>query len=257
MLNQRNLKSLLMAAGMLALLFSSSKIAAQQQRFDEANNLYRQSKFTEAAQIYQALIDSGYHEKALYLNAGNAWYKAGKNGNAIYNYEKALQLSPEDAAIKHNLAIANQKVNGFTDELPLVFFQRWWLSLQHLHRPNGWAAGAIIFFWLLIAGVLLNAYVPGWKNKYLRWGNYVLGILFALYLTMSIDTYLAVNSHHAGIVMNNNIKVKAAPDDNSKDMFELHEGMKVHIVDATRDFCKIEMPDGKNGWVSCSFIRVL
>ncbi len=260
MLNYRKIKPVLLAFICL-LAFTAGHAQTppqnQQQRFEEANKLFNQSKFTEAARVYQQLLDEGHTQKALYFNAGNAWYKAGKTGQAVYNYEKALQLSPNDGAVKHNLAIANQKVNGFVEELPMVFFQQWWLQLQHLHKANGWAAGTVILFWLLVAAVVLNVYLPGWRNKFIRWGAYVLGTLCALYLVMSVDTYLWSNNHEAGIVMNGNIRAKTSPDENSRDAFEVGEGMKVRITDATRDFCKIELADGKNGWISCNYIKRL
>ncbi|PSL49379.1 TPR repeat protein [Chitinophaga niastensis] len=261
MRNHRNIISIFFAIALFFLANTDSYAQApqntHQQSFEEANNLFNQSKFTESAKIYQQLLDEGVNHKAIYFNAGNAYYKAGKNSLAIYNYEKALQLSPNDAAVKHNLAIANQKVNGYVEELPLVFFQQWWLQLQHLHKANGWAVGSILFFWLLITGIMLNTFLPGWKNKFLRWGNYAIGALFLLYLLMAVDTYLAANNHQSGIVMNNNIKVKTAPDENSKDAFEIQEGMKVHVSDATKDFCKIELADGKSGWISCAYIKRL
>lgn len=260
MRNYKNIKQVFFAIALLLTAFVSQAQAPQsnqQQRFEEANLLFNQSKYTEAARTYQQLLDEGHTQKELFFNAGNAWYKAGKTGQAVYSYEKALQLSPNDAAVKHNLAIANQKVNGFVEELPMVFFQQWWLQLQHLHKANGWAIGTVVLFWVLIAGIMLNAFLPGWKNKFLRWGNYVIGVLCVLYLLMAVDAYLSANNHDAGIVMNSNIKAKSSPDENSRDVFEVGEGMKVHITDATADFCKIELADGKNGWISCAYIKRL
>lgn len=260
MLNYRNIKPVFFAiAWLLTAIVSQAQVPQnnQQQRFEQANLLFNQSKYTEAARTYQQLLDEGHAQKELYFNAGNAWYKAGKTGQAIYSYEKALQLSPNDPAVKHNLAIANQKVNGFVEELPLVFFQQWWLQLQHLHKANGWAIGTVVLFWLLITGIMLNTFLPGWRNKFLRWGSYVLGALCLLYLLMAIDTYLSSNNHESGIVMNSNIKAKSSPDENSRDAFEVGEGMKVHITDATADYCKIELADGKNGWISCAYIKRL
>jgi tetratricopeptide (TPR) repeat protein len=260
MLNYRNIIPVFFAMALLLTVTVTRAQAPQrnqQQRFEQANILFTQSKYTEAARTYQQLLDEGHGQKELFFNAGNAWYKAGKTGQAIYSYEKALQLSPNDDAVKHNLAIANQKVNGFVEELPMVFFQQWWLQLQHLHKANGWAIGTVVIFWLLIGGIMLNNFLPGWRNKFLRWGNYVLGALCFLYLLMAIDTYLSSTTHDSGIVMSSNIKAKVSPDENSRDAFEVGEGMKVHITDATADFCKIELADGKNGWISCTYIKRL
>lgn len=258
--NYKHIKLVFIAIALLltaAVSRAQAPQSNQQQRFEQANLLFNQSKYTEAARTYQQLLDEGNTQKELYFNAGNAWYKAGKTGQAIYSYEKALQLSPNDAAVKHNLAISNQKVTGFVEELPMVFFQQWWLQLQHLHKANGWAIGTVVLCWLLITGIMLNAFLPGWRNKFLRWGNYVMGALCVLYLLMAVDTYLSSNNHESGIVMNSNIKAKSSPDENSRDVFEVGEGMKVHITDATADFCKIELADGKNGWISCAYIKRL
>lgn len=234
-----------------------SAAPAPQQQFEKANQLYRQKQYSEAAGIYQQLINEGYHQPQLFLNAGNAWYKANKTGLAIYNYEKALTKDPFNKSAIHNLSVANQRVEGYVNDLPLLFFQQWWLQLQHFHSPNGWATGAIIFFWLFIAGVIAMLIVPGFKPTILRWGTGVSSMLFILYLTVGISTYVAANSHNEGIIMGNLVKVKAAPDQESKDMFELHEGVKVQVTDATQEYCKILLPDGKTGWLACAEIKRL
>jgi tetratricopeptide (TPR) repeat protein len=234
-----------------------SAAPAPQQQFEKANQLYRQKQYSEAAGIYQQLINEGYHQPQLFFNAGNAWYKANKTGLAIYNYEKALAKDPFNKSAIHNLSVANQRVEGYVNDLPLLFFQQWWLQLQHVHSPNGWAIGAIIFFWLFIAGVIAMLIVPGFKPTLLRWGTGVSSLLFILYLTVGISTYVAANSHNEGIIMGSLVKVKAAPDQESKDIFELHEGVKVQVTDATQEYCKILLPDGKTGWLACAEIKRL
>ncbi|RFS23466.1 tetratricopeptide repeat protein [Chitinophaga silvatica] len=250
------IKSIFFALAILLATFSTSSAQTPQKRFEEANNLFGQSKYTEAARTYQQLIDEGYTPASLYFNAGNAWYKAGKLGMAVYNYEKALQSSPNNKAVKHNLSVAHQKVEGYVEELPLVFFQQWWLTLRQLHSPNGWAIGAVIFFWLLIAGITVNSFLPGLHKSWLRWANYVAGFLVVLYFSMAINTYSSATNHSSGIIMVQN-KAKSAPDENSRDVFEVGEGMKVHVTDATNDFCKIELADGNSGWINCAAIKRL
>lgn len=235
----------------------SAAASEQQQQFDKANQLYKQKQYTEAAGIYQQLIDEGYHQPQLFLNAGNAWYKANKTGLAIYNYEKALGKDPFNKSAQHNLSVANQRVEGYVNDLPLLFFQQWWLQLQHFHSPNGWATGAVILFWLLIAGIIAMLIAPSVKHSLLRWGTGAASLLFFLYLTMGISTYLTANAHDEGIIMGTAVKVKAAPDEGSKDIFELHEGVKVQVTDATQEYCKILLPDGKTGWLACAEIKRL
>jgi hypothetical protein len=253
------MKKIVTALCLIFLLGSTPLLAAAnpQQDFEKANSLFNQKQYTEAAGIYQRLIDEGYAQPELFLNSGNAWYKANRTGLAIYNYEKALLADPFNKPARHNLGIANQRVEGYVNDLPDVFFIQWWTHIRYLHHPNGWAAGSIIFFWLLTAGIIAMVLRPAFKPLLMRIGTGVVGLLFIVYLLMSVTTYSIMHTHDSGIIMSTAVKIKAAPDADSKDVFELHEGVKVQITDATNEFCKIELPDGKSGWMACGDIRKL
>jgi len=244
----------------LLLLLGFGSLQAQdatQQQYEKAYQLYQQNKYSEAAAAYQQLIDQGYSLPDLYFNAGNAYYKSNRTGLAVYNYEKTLRLYPDHEAATHNLALANQRVQGFTDELPLLFFQKWWQQWEHLHSPDGWAIGSLLLFWLLVAGILAYLLAARLATRMLRVGIGVTGALAVIYCFMSIYTWKAANNHHTGIVMNSGIKAKPGPDPGGKDLFELNEGMKVEVLDATEDYCKVELADGKTGWISCNEIKRL
>jgi tetratricopeptide (TPR) repeat protein len=245
---------------LICLLLCNSLLAAeipQQQVFNNANNLFRQKQYSDAAAAYQQLIDEGYSQPELYVNAGNAWYKANRTGLAIYNYEKALVRDPFNKQAIHNLSVANQRVEGYVNDIPLLFFQQWWLQIQHLYTPNGWAIGSIIFFWLLLAGIILMLLRPSVKPGLIKWSNAVTGVLFLFFISMAVSAFMNSSVHDTGIVMSSAVKVKAAPDQGSKDIFELHEGIKVQVTDATQEYCKIVLPDGKSGWLACAEIKRL
>lgn len=245
----------------LSLLLCFGSLQAQhatpQQQFEKANQLYQQNKYSEAAATYQQLIDQGYSLPDLYFNAGNAYYKSNRTGLAVYNYEKTLRMDPGHQAAAHNLALANQRVQGFTNELPLLFFQKWWQQWEHLHSPNGWAVGSILLFWLLVAGILVYLLAERFASRALRIGIGVIGALAVIYCFMSIYSWSAGNSHHTGIVMSSGIKAKPGPDPGGKDLFELNEGMKVEVLDATEDYCKVQLADGKTGWIGCNEVKRL
>ncbi|SFD33243.1 Tetratricopeptide repeat-containing protein [Chitinophaga sp. CF118] len=253
------MKSLLTACCFFFLLYNSSKAGEYPEliKYDQANAIFGQKKYSEAAAMFQQLIDEGYNHPELYINAGNAWYKANRTGLAIYNYEKALILDPFNKAALHNRSVANQRVEGYVNDLPLLFFQRWWLQLQHFYSPNGWAIGSIVFFWFLIAVVISILLKPSLKPALLKWGAVTSGILFLCFISLAVSAYVSVNTHDTGIIMGNVVKVKAGPDQGSKDVFELHEGTKVQVTDATQEYCKIMLPDGKTGWLTCAEIKRL
>lgn len=239
------------------LLFSGTALYAQDPTlFTEANKLYEQKKYAEAADKYQQLIDSGYQVADLYYNAGNAYYKSSQTGMAVYSFEKALSLKPGDEQIEQNLALANQQVGNNLESLPLLFFEKWWLQLQVMHTAAGWATGSIVFCWILAALAIVYFFMPNMKRPVFRWGMLVAGILFIGYFSMAIWMQNKAYNSGSAIVMKNG-KVKSAPDEGSKDLFEIKEGIKIKVLDSTKDFSKVQLSDGKTGWIAVKDIRNL
>lgn len=227
-----------------------------QQLFDAANRLYQQQQYDTAAKAYQRLIDIGYENAALYYNAGNANYKANHTGNAVYDFEKALQQEPGNPVIQYNLQLANQRITDKPEQIPTLFFVSWWKNILHFHRPNGWLAGSIIFFWLLLLSVGWR-YLTVAKPRWTKWGMYIAGILFAFYFIGTIASFQQVTQHPYGIVMDNTVKVKSAPDSGSGDITEIHEGVKVKVLDTAIGWKKIRLSDGKEGWIPANGMKEL
>src|SRR6266446_10846926 len=94
--------------------------------FDQANRLYEQGKFAEAATAYENLVPSAPASAAVYFNLGNAWYKAGQSGRAIAAYRQAEKLAPRDPNLRFNLNFVRKKVSG-SDSIPAEGW-RYWLS---------------------------------------------------------------------------------------------------------------------------------
>lgn len=242
-------------------LLAGAAVTAQAQKtpalFTEGNQLYQQKKYEEAAAKYQQLIDSGYQVADLYFNAGNAYYKSNQTGMAVYSFEKALHLHPGDEATEQNLALANQRVGSNIETLPLLFFEKWWLQWQSLHSGAGWAVWSIVWFWLLAACAVVYFFVPIKGRRWFKWAMALTGVLFIGYFSMAIWMHNKAYNSGEAIVMHSAVKVKSAPDDGSKDLFELKEGMKVKVLDSTSEFSKVQLADGKSGWVAVNELKSL
>src|SRR2546427_2699979 len=89
----------------------ASPAASPNAEFEQANKLYEQGKFKQAAAAYQSLIDRGAESPTIYYNVGNAWYKAGQNGRAVAAYLHAERLAPRDPNVRFNLGFVRNKVN--------------------------------------------------------------------------------------------------------------------------------------------------
>ena len=56
--------------------------------------------------------------------------------------------------------------------------------------------------------------------------------------------------HTSGIITAPAVTVKSTPADNGNDLFVLHEGSKVEILDSSlKEWCEVTIADGKQGWI--------
>ena len=134
---------------LLWLLLASARLASATHGsdFEAANKLFEQGKFADAAAGYERLLTNG-PTAALHFNLGNARFKSGQPGRAIYHYHQALRLAPRDPDARGNLQFARRSLGATVEE-----------NLgQHLLRRNtldewAWLAGVGFGAWFLLLGL--------------------------------------------------------------------------------------------------------
>ena len=145
----------LVGAGMLA------RAADQQTTFDQANTAFAQKNYGRAAGDYQAILTQQGFSAPVLFNLANAYYRDGKLGLAILNYERAQLLAPGDGDIAFNLHVARAKA-GLADR-PTLWFDRAarFFSLNTL----SWLGGAAVL--LIAVGMVARQFKQpnpfGWR----------------------------------------------------------------------------------------------
>jgi tetratricopeptide (TPR) repeat protein len=231
-------------------MFSSSFANQADEMMKQANNYYQLKQYDKAISIYQQIIHEGYVGTALYYNLGNAYYRENKIGLAILYYQKALQLSPGDNDVQHNLAIANTKTVDKIETLPPFFLFQWWESLLAFFSVNGWTYLAYIFYILFLSAI--GFYFFAKKPKMQRYSFFgglasvVLLIISISLLIINLNRQLNIKN---AIVIVPAVTVKLSPDNSSNDAFIIHEGLKVREEDHVDNWVKIQLQDGKEGWL--------
>src|SRR5207253_6076018 len=128
--------------------------------FEQANKLYEQGKFGDAAAAYGKIIADGRVSPALYFNLGNALFKSGQVGRAILNYRLGEQLAPRDPDIRANLRFARNQVSGADARSP-TWWRRW---IGHL-TLNEWTVLAAVAVWLWFGLLALAQWRPSLKKS--------------------------------------------------------------------------------------------
>lgn len=242
---------LLMMTLLLAML---GRAQATQETIDEwfaqGNAAYNEGDFEQALQQYDNILASDMESAPLYYNLGNTYYKMKEYAKAILYYEKALKLDPGNEDIKTNLEIANLAVVDKINTIPQSFIARWWNDLKSLFSANGWAWMSVLAFALLL--LCLFAFLMS-RRPGLRKAGFLMGLLALLVLAMSVlfavEKTRDLKHQDEGIVMSPTVTVKSSPSPTSIDLFVLHEGAKVRVMDEANGWNKIKIADGSVGWL--------
>ncbi|MEJ2103357.1 MAG: tetratricopeptide repeat protein [Ignavibacteriaceae bacterium] len=251
--NHLNIFSIKYFCILLALFFLSitNIVAANiDESMKQAGEYYRKGEFDKSIQIYEQLRNEGYEGTSLFFNLGNSYYRIGKLGYAILNYERALKVSPSDEDVKHNLAFANLSTVDKIQPLPTFFLFEWWESLLASLTVNGWTYTAFIFYIILLVLIIFYFFAKTiFQQKVILFSS--LGVLVILALTISL-LVVKINREQTlvkGVIIEQSITVKSSPDQNSTDAFVIHEGLKVNMEDKLDQWTKIKLADGKVGWI--------
>ena len=224
--------------------------------FVSANELYRNGAFEEAIKKYKEIETLDSVSSELFLNLGNAHYKLNKVGPTIFYYEKALKLDPLNTDVKNNLIFAQRLALDNIKEVPKTIFQKFNKNYLQKLSFDEWAIVVVIFSFLTAILFLLFyfGYAPTKKRIYFSASvfSFIL-LLFVVFITY--NQYNQAKNKKEAIVFAEKTAIRNAPTLNSEEVFILHEGAKVIVLDAIDNWKKIKLADGKQGWIISEEIK--
>ncbi len=245
-----------LALVLLLILFNNSGFASNNESMQQAGEFYRNGEFDKAIQIYEELRDEGYEGTSLFFNLANSYYRIGKLGYAILNYERALKISPADEDVKHNLSFANLSTVDRIQPLPTFFLFEWWEALLASLSVNGWTYAAFFFYFILIFLFVFYFFAKTIsQQKFILFSGLGALVFFVITVSLLVVKINRDQTHIRGVVVEQSITVKTSPDPKSTDAFVVHEGLKVNLEDNLDEWVKIRLADGKVGWVENDSVR--
>jgi uncharacterized protein YgiM (DUF1202 family) len=228
--------------------------ASQDATFRRGNEAYLKGEYQEAALAYEQVAALGVVSEHLYYNLGNAYYKLGSIGPAIYNYERALEVDPSGPAAddaRYNLEAAREAARRKAEDR-LVGAENvpFWIRVV---APLSTGSLSWLFLTLYVAlfGMLiaLRFLPPGFLRvsmwvltAFLMLGASAAGGLLGgrLYLTTRVER---------AIVLPDVLTVHEGPDANYQTTFTVHAGLRVRITEHDQDWAKVRLQNGLEGWV--------
>ena len=244
--------------GLLVCCFSLFGFAQNNQAFKQANTLYNEGKYAEAIDTYESILESDMHSTELYYNLANANYKLNNIAPSIYYYEKALQLSPNDKEIENNLAFAQNMTIDAIDKVPQVGFSRIINNIVNIFNTDTWAKFAIGGVLLFVILFLSYHFSYSSSIKRIAFVVSIISLLVACFsVTMAFQKELIENKDNPAIVFAQESRVKSEANQQSEELFRLHEGTKVQVLETYEDWNKIQLRDNSTGWIPSKDLKLL
>lgn len=245
----------------LVLVFTASLVFAQEERsvkFNKGVEYYTASNYQGALDEWLDIYNTGYRSAELYYNIGNAYFKLNNVPGAILFFERARLLKPGDSNINYNLQITRTLVVDKFEEIPELFFVKWYDFLALMLQTNTWAVISIVTFILFLILLSVYIYSPGYRTKVLGFWSAMLFLLISVSsLAFTVRNRNLVYNSSEAIIFSPSVNGKSSPDNSGTDLFVLHEGSKVTIEDNVGEWYEIILSDGNKGWVPSNSLTII
>lgn len=253
-------KAVLMLAVLMALpTFAQAQDAYVDSLWNSANQAYSEGRWADAAEGYSLISDASLESAALWCNLGDAWYKDGNIPKAILCYERALKVDPSYGDARFNLDFLNSQIQDRIEPVPELILKTWMRKISYMLDSDAWAVCFLVLFGLTLAMVLLFLLAPSLSGRRAGFFTALATLLLSIgALSFSIWQKSEYTKADAAIVMRPVSSVKSSPSyEAAKDLFVLHEGTKVKVIDSVGSWNNIELADGRQGWIPSSDIEII
>ena len=246
---------------LLALLTLPVAASAQDTYVDSlwnaANAAYVDGRWADAAHDYELISGMGLESASLYCNTGDAYFKDGNIPMAILYYERALKVDPSYEDARYNLELLGSMIQDRIEPVPEFLLKAWARDICYVMDSNAWAVCFIVFLALTLALVLVFLLAPTAAGRRTGFFTGIVTLLIAIFaLSFAVWQKKDYDSSESAIVTRPVTSVKSSPAAGaSTDLFILHEGTKVKVIDSVGTWDNIELADGRQGWIPSSDIE--
>lgn len=215
-----------------------------------ADSAYVRADYETAVKLYAEVAEQNATAEVCY-NLGCAYYRIDDIAHSILWFERALKLDPSNKDVVFNLELARTKtIDKILPQHEFILFT-YFRSMTNWFSTSAWTTIALSSFFLML--VLLLVF---WASESI----FVRKLAFSSAVLLLFVTILAnvcgfqqkdfKQTQTGGIITTSSVTVKSTPAENGNDLFVLHEGSKVEVLDSSlKDWCEVSIADGKQGWI--------
>ena len=167
-------------------------------------------------------------------------------------------LSPDDEEVKTNLSYAQNMTLDAIDTMPETGLSKLYKSITGKLTFDQWAYIAIAFMFLFVLLYILFYYANLSIAK--RWS--FIGSILALFICIIAIVFAYIQRRdfkdlQPAIIFAEESSIKSEPNASSQQIFVIHAGTKVNVLDQLDEWNKIKLADGKTGWIQKNELKLL
>lgn len=224
----------------------------------EADSAFASEQYVKAIDLYKNTLEKTESADICY-NLGCCYYRIDSIAQSILWFERAKLLDSGDEDIRFNLELARGKTIDKITPLHEIFFVSVYRDIVNMFNLHEWAAFSIAFFLIFLLGIMVCFFS---NRSGFRKIGFSVAVLFLLLCVLGNVFAVQQNKYSenrkCGIILPAAVTVKSTPAENGNDLFVIHEGTKVEILDGSlSDWCEIKIADGKIGWILKNVMEVI
>ena len=167
-------------------------------------------------------------------------------------------LDPDNESVKNNLAYAQNMLIDKIETLPKNQITVLFDSIISVFSYEYWQFFTIFFQLLFTIFFILFIFskTSVFKRKYFTYSSTSL-IIFIVTLIISINSKNNYLKTDPAILFDKEVSFRSEPNLRSEEIFKLHEGLKINIIETINDWTLIELSNGSEGWIpTVSFRKI-
>ena len=168
-------------------------------------------------------------------------------------------MDPSYSDARFNLELASSMIQDNIEVVPEFFLTRWMRGLCWLMPSDTWAVLGLVLLAAAMAMLLLFLLGSGSSARRTGFVSMIVALVLALSCSSLAFWQRADYAREDAAVITRAVTtVRSSPSDSTaKDLFVLHEGTRVMVIDELGSWLNIELSDGRQGWIAAADLEII
>ena len=227
------------------------------QAWKRGNEAHLRGDYAGAAAAYEQLDKQHAVSADLYYNLGVTYFRQGRLGRAIWAFERAMVVTPDDEDARFNLIQARKLADQRThDKLEGAEREPLWNRIVTYFSPST----EVWLFCSLYLGCFALLFVRRRMAEDSRLAvTTACAVLGATALLAGALLLGRMNLDRIpfAVVLPDAVAVKEGADSNFRTSFEVHGGIRVRVLDRDQDWVRVRLANGLEGFVHAEDLGLL